>query len=125
MKENQKIAQVLADAGTTLRKVAHERDTLAEENHELKQKLAGVQLRLTCEKIASEMHGKGLRADVEFSDLVDDLEKAASTGRLPAIVEAVKMAAPDMGGHFSINNDEASGGKNMSDLEAFLIGNVG
>lgn len=124
MKQNEKIAEVLADAGHTLRKVASERDTLAEENQQLKRKLAGVERRLFCEKVAADMHSKNLRTDVEFADLVDELEKSADDGRLPAIVEAVKMAAPDMGTHFTINNDEASGGPGMSDLEAFLIGEV-
>ena len=122
--ENEKIAEVLADAGQTLRKVASERDGALEENRQLKQKLASVETRLTCEKVAAEMHEKGLRQDTEFPDLVDDLEKAASEGRLPVIMEAVKMAAPNMGNHFSINNDEASG-TGMSDLEAYLVGNVG
>ena len=71
-----------------------------------------------------EMHEKGLRHDKEFPDLVDDLEKAASEGKLPVIMEAVKMAAPNMGNHFSINNDEAAG-IGMSDFEAYLVGNVG
>lgn len=123
MNEQQKVAQVLADAGRTVRKVAAERNAVLAENAELKQKLANVQTRLLCEKVAADMHTKGLRTDTEFGDLVDSLEKAAGEGRLPAIIEGVKMAAPDMGGHFTIN-DEASGGT-VSDLEAYLIGSVG
>lgn len=124
MREQEKIARVLADAGNTLRKVASERDGALEENGRLKQKLASVETRLVCEKVAAEMHEKGLRHDTEFPELVDDLEKAASEGRLPVIMEAVKMAAPNMGSHFSINNDEAAG-VGMSDFEAYLVGNVG
>ncbi len=125
MTENEKIAQVLADAGQTLRKVASERDVAIAENTELKEKLASVETRLLCEKVAAEMHEKGLRHDTEFPELVDDLEKAASEGKLPVIQEAVKMAAPNMGNHFSINNDEVSSAGAMSDLEAYLVGNVG
>lgn len=124
MKNQQKIAQVLADAGQTLRKVASERDGALVENVQLRQKLASVKTRLMCEKVAAEMHEKGLRHDTEFPELVDDLEKAASEGRLPVIMEAVKMAAPNMGNHFSINHDESSG-DGMSDFEAYLVGNVG
>lgn len=124
MREQQKIARVLADAGNTLRKVASERDSAIAENAQLKSKLASVETRLMCEKVAAEMHEKGLRHDKEFPDLVDDLEKAASEGKLPVIMEAVKMAAPNMGNHFSINNDEAAG-IGMSDFEAYLVGNVG
>lgn len=123
-RQQQKIARVLADAGQTLRKVASERDGAMAENGQLRQKLASVETRLMCEKIAAEMHEKGLRHDIEFPELVDDLEKSASEGKLPVIMEAVKMAAPNMGNHFSINNDEASG-IGMSDFEAYLVGNVG
>ena len=90
----------------------------------LVKKLSSVETRLMCEKVAAEMHEKGLRHDTEFPELVDDLEKAASEGRLPVIMEAVKMAAPNMGSHFSINHDEASAG-GMSDFEAYLVGSVG
>lgn len=124
MKEQEKIARVLADAGQTLRKVAAERDEKVVENAQLREKLSSVETRLMCEKVAAEMHEKGLRHDTEFPELVDDLEKAASEGRLPVIMEAVKMAAPNMGSHFSINSDEAAG-VGMSDLESYLVGNVG
>ena len=124
MREQQKIARVLADAGHTLRKVASERDEAIAENQQLREKLSSVETRLMCEKVAAEMHEKGLRHDTEFPELVDDLEKAASERRLPVIMEAVKMAAPNMGSHFSINHDEASGG-GMSDFEAYLVGSVG
>jgi predicted nuclease with TOPRIM domain len=120
-----KIAQVMADGSQALRTVTSERDTLAEENGQLQEKLAAVQTRLECEKTAAEMHEKGLNMDTEFADLVDNLEKDAQEGRLPVIQEAVKMAAPNMGSRIAhINNDETS----MSgdhDLVKYLVGSVG
>jgi hypothetical protein len=120
-----KIAQVMADGSRALRQVATERDKLASENISLKTKLASIETRLTCEKVAAEMHEKGLNTDVEFPELVDALEKDAQAGRLPVIQEAVKMAAPYMGHRIAhINNDETSA-DGMSDLEKFLVGSVG
>jgi hypothetical protein len=120
-----KIAQVMADGSRALRKVGAERDKLAAENQELKTKLASIHTRLQCEKVAAEMHEKGLNTDVEFPELVDSLEKDAQAGKLQVIQEAVKMAAPDMGHRIAhINNDETSS-PGMSDLEKFLVGSVG
>lgn len=121
-----KIAQVMADGSKMLRTVTGERNKLAAENRELKTKLASIETRLMCEKVAAEMHEKGLNTDVDFTDLVDSLEKDAQAGKLPIIQEAVKMAAPDMGHRIAhINHDETSADGSMSDLEKFLVGSVG
>lgn len=123
--ENEKVAQVLQAAGEALEKVAAERDQVATENASLRERLNQIETRLEAEKIASEMHEKGLRVDVAFDDLVGEIEKSASEGKLPVIREAVKMAAPNMGHRIgNINHDEHHGVAS-SDLEAFLVGNVG
>jgi hypothetical protein len=120
-----KIAQVMADGSHAIRTVTSERDTLAEENSQLREKLSSVKTRLEAEKLAAEMHEKGLNMDKEFADLVDDLEKDAQDGRLPVIQEAVKMAAPNMGSRIaSINNDETSTSGDH-DLVKYLVGSVG
>ncbi len=125
MADRQKEAQVLAVAAATLLKVAAERDTALARNAELDTQLDNVQKRLESEKLAAVMHEKGLNRDVEFPELVEQLEKAAHEGRLPVLQEAVKMAAADMGGHIArINNDEVSG-SGSSDLEGYLLGSVG
>lgn len=121
--EQQKIAQVLRSGARSLRKVASERNALYEENRLLKAKLAAQATLAECEKIASEMHSKGLRQDVEYSELVEDLVKSASSGKLPVIKEAVKLAAPN-NNNFHINEDESFGG-GMTDFESFLVGTVG
>lgn len=120
-----KIAQVMADGSRVLRTVTNERDKLASENSQLKTKLATIQTRLMCEKVAAEMHEKGLNMDRPFADLVDDIEKDAQAGKLPVIQEAVKMAAPNMGRSIaSINHDETSS-DGASGLEQYLVGSVG
>ena len=124
MKEREKIAKVLADASSTLVKVASERDSAVKENTQLKAKLAHITQRLEVEKLAAQMHDKGLHSDMDFEQLVSDLEKEASEGRLPVIQEAVKMSAPNMGRSFHINHDEARG-TGGSDFERFIVGQVG
>lgn len=120
-----KEAQVLTAARDALIKVASERDEVTRERDALKMKLAQVRTRLECEKVAAQMHEKGINTDQDFTDLVDDLEKAAYDGRLPIIKEAVKMQAPNMGTKIaSINNDETSE-VGSSHLEQYLVGSVG
>lgn len=120
-----KEAQVLAAARDALIKVASERDVAVERANKLDIKLASVRQRLECEKVAAQMHEKGINADQDFAELVDDLEKAAGEGRLPVIQEAVKMSAPQMGAKIaSINNDETSvAGEDQ--LTQYLVGSVG
>jgi len=112
-----KIARVLRDAQQTLIAVTAERDKLAAENSALK-------TRAEAEKLASEMRKKGCRLDVEYDDLVQDLEKAAMDGRLPAIQEAVDMMAPNMGLRGTLVSDEVPGA-GLSTLEGYLVGSVG
>lgn len=120
-----KEAQVLTSARDVLLKVASERDNLTRERDALKMKLAQVHTRLECEKVAAQMHEKGINTDQDFADLVDNLEKAAYEGRLPIIQEAVQMQAPNMGTKIaSINNDETTG-QGSSQLEQYLVGSVG
>ena len=124
MNEREKAAQVLADASSTLLKVASERDSAMERCAELEAKLAQVSTRLEAEKLAAEMHEKGLAQDKEFPELVADIEKAASAGKLPVWQEAVKLAAPQQSGGFSINHDESRGTAG-TELERYIVGEVG
>jgi hypothetical protein len=112
-----KVAQVLKDAQEALICVTQERDKLAEENSVMK-------TRMEAEKLASIMHQKGCRRDVEHDALVSELEKAAMEGRLPVIQEAVDMVAPNMGLTGTLVSDDVPGG-GLSALEGFIVGNVG
>jgi hypothetical protein len=124
--EKQKVAQVLKDAAAGMRQLQAERDAAITMAASHQEKLATIERRLMAEKVAAEMHRKGLRTDENFSDLADDLEKAAAEGKLATIQEAVDMVAPDMGiKTASINHDTAQAGSGSSELEAFLVGQVG
>lgn len=121
--EKEKTATVLRTAALELRKLASERDAALQKQAEAEARLGQVQQRLEVEKIAMEMHEKGLNTDIPFPDLVLEIEKEAEAGKLPVMREAVKMAAPNMGLHIgSINHDEARGGH--SELEQFLVGGI-
>jgi len=122
--EQEKIAHVFRTAAATLRTVTGERDQALAKVAEQGAQLEQIKNRLEAEKLASEMHQKGLNSDVEFNDLVLDIEKRAAAGDLTMLQEAVKMAAPNMGQSIgSINHDEARGGS--SDFERYLVGDVG
>ena len=113
-----KVAQVLADAQQVILSVTDERDKLAS-------KLSELETRREAEKVAAALHEKGMRLDTEYGVLVQELEKAASDGRLPVIQEAVDMVAPNMGIRAtSLTNDEVTAGGGSA-LESYLVGNVG
>lgn len=122
MNEQEKIAQVLADASTTITKLAEERDRLRDERNKLAAENQAIIIRLESEKIAAEMFEKGLDGGRAFTEVVDEVEKAAHDGQLPVYEKAVKMASRDMGGQgFRINNDETSG-SGMTELEQYIVG---
>ena len=114
---SQKVAQVIADTQKVLLSVTAERDKLAGDN-------ALMHRRMEAEKLASVMHDKGVRLELEHEELVGELEKAAEDGRLPVIQEAVDMVAPNMGMTGSLTSDDATGGGSTA-LESFILGNVG
>jgi hypothetical protein len=119
-----KVAQLLADGSATLRKVASERDEKTAENEQLKE--ANVQLvrRMDAEKVAAEMHTKGIRLDVPFDALAEHLEKEAEAGKIETIKQALAMTGPDMMKGASISEDGPAG-DGSSEFERFVNGEVG
>lgn len=116
---NEKIAQVLQDTQHVLRSVTSERDTA-------QQKLAHLERRFEVEKLATQMHAKGLELDTDLTALADHLEKEAEQGKLPIIKQAVEYVGPNMGIKTAhLNNDEAAVGAGGTDFERFLVGDVG
>jgi hypothetical protein len=115
---SEKIAKVLTDARNALVSVTEERDKLAE-------RCALLERRAEAEKIAAAMHEKGVHLDVEREDLVADLEKAAESGRLPVLEEALTMVGPNMGITGTLTSDEELRGSGGNALESFLLGDVG
>lgn len=115
----EKKAQVLSEVPGVIR-------GLAEENRNLREKVASFELRTKVEKIASEMHRKGINQDVSLDDLADNLEKAASEGQLGAIEKAVEMVGPDMGAKLAqLTTDDSGTSPGSTDLERYLVGGVG
>lgn len=114
-----KVAEVLADAAVTLRKVAAERDQYKKLAESLTQ-------RDKVEKLAAQMHQKGIDLDTPVEALADRLEKAAEQGKLDTIEAAVDMVAPDMGTKLAtLTNDENRNPLGGSPLEQYLVGDVG
>jgi hypothetical protein len=117
---NAQIAEVLTDASAALR---------AQQVHinELAEKLASKERRERVEKLASEMHRKGLELDTQVETLADRLEKAAAAGKLEAVEHAVDLVGPDMSTKLAqLTNDEPrSTSFASSDLERYIVGGVG
>lgn len=121
--KQEKTAQVLRDTAQIVRSLSTERDTMAVKLAESEAKNAVYERRIECEKIASQMHQKGIRTDEEFSALADSLEKSAAEGKLEAIEQAVDMVATNMSlKTASINDAPAASG---SDFERYMLGGIG
>ena len=114
-----KIAQVLHDAGLALRHVTAERDVALA-------KCASYERRREAEKVAAEMHAKGVNLDKTAEELTNELEKAAEAGELPIIHRAVDMIGPNMGlSTASLNNDEKTAAAGATDFERYIFGGIG
>jgi len=114
-----KVAQILHDAEGAIRSVAAERDVAL-------QKLAQMERRRDAEKVASDMHVKGVNLDKNFGDLADELEKSAEAGELPIIQRAVDMMAPNMGlNTATLTNDETKVASGGTDFERYIFGAIG
>ncbi len=120
--QNEKVAQVLSAASRLMQTVADERDQALQRAKLAEDQVMAMSRRLEAEKVAYEMHQKGLNLDVEFPDLVEAVEKKAEAGELAVLQEAVKLAAHQVR-IGSIRTDEALGGG--TDFERFLVGEVG
>jgi predicted RNase H-like nuclease (RuvC/YqgF family) len=121
-----KIAQVLADSASTLVKVAHERDALKTERDKLAQENAALKNRMEAEKVAMDMHERGINAEVAISDLVEALEKKAAEdpAHFQVLKEAVGLTGPDMFKSASIGGKTEASGGGITDFERFIHGDV-
>lgn len=115
----EQVQSVLSQVPGTLRKLAAERDFWKKEAESRMQ-------RDEAEKVAHAMHEKGISVDVPINELVEQLEKAAQSGRLEKIAEAVDLVGPNMGQKIaSLTNDENHTSGGSSEFERFLLGGVG
>jgi len=119
----EKAASMLVDAGVTLKKQASKISTLKDELQAERGKTAMLERRMEAEKVAADMHDKGVNVDVPFDKLAAKLEEEPAP-RLEVIKEALAMQAPDMlrGAHLS---DSPAPGGGTSDFERFILGDVG
>jgi hypothetical protein len=114
-----KVAQILHDAQDALRSVTAERDAAFN-------KVAQMERRRDAEKVAANMHSKGVNLDKSFGELSDDLEKSAEAGELPIIQRAVDMMAPNMGlNTATLNHDDTKVASGGTDLERYIFGAIG
>lgn len=115
---NEQVVELLSDASSTIRKQASRIVSLEE-------KLAAKELHERAEKVASAMHGKGLRIDTARDTLTEELEKEAAAGRLGEIERAVELVGPDMGKFARVNSDhtDQGNGSSGSSFEQFILGN--
>lgn len=115
------LSELLKEGADTLRKTASERDFF-------KEKCAKMERRERCEKIAREMHTKGIDADQTVEDIADRIEKSAGSGSLDLSVveQALEWQGTDMGqkiGHLTSDDPRPTG--SGSQLESYLNGFVG
>ena len=122
--EQTKVAQLVKDASATIRKQASAITVLEEKLANAEAREAALLQRMEAEKLAAEMHDKGIRTEVPFDALVDRLEKEAAAGKLEAIKEAVSMTGPDMMKGAFINDQDSAGG-GTTDFERYINGEVG
>lgn len=109
------LAEVLGAVPGTLRKLASERDFWKEE-------ALSRMHREEATKVAAEMHEKGINVEMGFPELVADLEKAASQGKLATIAQAVSYVGPDMSAKIAALTDRGTGeGGGLNKLEAFIM----
>jgi len=115
-------AEVMSDAATTLR-------SQQEVIHELQSKLAARETRDRAEKLAHNMHNKGIDLDTSVEVLADRLEKLAETTpeKPDAIEQGVDLVGPDMGMKVaSLTSDSLEGiAQGTTDFERFILGTVG
>jgi hypothetical protein len=113
-----KVAAALHDAATALRKVAVERDAAVKH-------ASALETRSACEKLASQMHDKGLHLDKPLDQVASELEKRAAAGELPIFERAVDMIGPNMGlstAHLTNDETKTAG---ASDFERYIFGAIG
>ena len=120
-----KVAQLVADSATALKQVAHERDAYKEKVAGLQHQNNALLQRMEAEKVAAEMHSKGIRTEVPFDTLSEYLEKEAAAGRLEQVKLALDMTGPDMMKEAFINDDDSTGGHASNEFEQFINGSVG
>jgi hypothetical protein len=120
-----KIAQVLQESAQLLRTLVAERDAAQEKAAALQHENDGMIRHLRAEKVAAEMHSKGLSLEIPYTELVDNLKTAADQGRLSNIEAAVGLVGTDMGIKTASIHETTTAYDGGSRYERFLLGQAG
>ena len=117
---HEEVLKFASEAPGIIRQLASERDTALA-------KLASFEQRQAVEKLAAQMHEKGISQHVAVSDLADQLEGWAAQGKLAEVTRAVEMVGPDMGQKIAqvSNNDDPNVVGGEGEFIGFLLGEVG
>jgi len=116
---SREVYEVLSQVPGVIRSLVEERDFWRKEAESR-------MLRDEAEKVANAMREKGISTDVPYEVLVEQLEKAASQGKLERIAEAVDLVGPNMGQKIAnISNDDSHDHVGATDLERFILGGGG
>ena len=89
----QKVLTFLSATADTLTKLASERDAAVAENAQLRQQLATYQTNERVEKIAHEVHAKGIEQGRTMDETREFLLQKAASGDLDVIEQAIDMTA--------------------------------
>jgi hypothetical protein len=119
--DKEKAAVMLVDAGVNLKKLSSKNVQLEQALQEEREKRAMLEKRMEAEKVAADMHDRGVNLDVDFDKLASSLEKKPRE-RLEVIKEALSMQAPDMLRDARLSDSPAHG---ATDFERFILGDVG
>jgi len=113
----EKVLSVLSAVPETLRKLAAERDQLLAEVEVLREENNGFKLDQRIEKIAQEIHEKGIHQGRSLSDTREFLMQKHAEGTLNVVAEAISMTAPER--PFGVLGEVPAGGEG-SDLVSFI-----
>jgi len=112
-----KVLAVFGSVPSTLRKLASERDAAQVENLELKRQLRELRLNERVEKIAQEVHDKGIQQGRTVEETREFLLQKAAAGKLDIIEQAVDMTSRQAS--LGILGDLPKGGE--SSLDEFVV----
>jgi hypothetical protein len=123
---SQKVAAVLSTVPGMLRGLAAERDELLEKNAALQERVSEFERQNRVNQLAKTAEEKGIHSLGEsYEEKVASIESALGKGKsLDVMEEAVKMASPrgDLG---ELSGDELEGGNGGTQLESYLLGELG
>ena len=123
---SQKVAAVLSTVPNMLRGLAAERDELLEKNAALNAQVAEYRRQSRIDQLAKTAGEKGIESLGDtHEEKVASIESALERGKsLDVMEEAVKLASPrgDLG---ELGGDELEGGNGGTQLESYLLGDLG